>query len=90
MTRAHGVAPANVLWRARIVAGGRQRALLCTFEQLGEDCYELHVSCGGAALVSETFASAEGLLGKADELRSMLAPEGARPHAAHAGPVTRH
>ena len=93
MTRAHGVPPENLLWRARIVAGGRVRELQCTFEQLGEDCFELRVSFGAGALVSETFANTQDLLFKADELRMALAPGPARRGGAHAGsvrPTTRH
>jgi hypothetical protein len=91
MTGERGGPPEQVLWRARVAAGGRQRELRCTIERLADDCYELRVSFGGNPLVTETFTNREDPLAKAEELRLALAPgRGSRRGARGGRPATRH
>lgn len=92
MSGERGGPPEQVVWRARVAAGGRQRELKCTVERIAEDCYELRVSFGGNALVSETYSNREEPLAKAEELRLALAPRSGSRRAARGGgrPLTRH
>ena len=81
MSREGGTPPDNLLWRTRVMAAGRVREMQCTFERLADESFELRVSFGDSALVSESFTDREAMLAKAEELREALSPARARRRA---------
>lgn len=59
-----------VIWRIR----GAEHFIRCTFEELGEGCFELRVFSGHDLLLSESFQETAPLLARARALKAKYAP----------------
>lgn len=59
-----------LLWRMRAPVRGSLHVVQCSMDHLGNDFYELRVSCGREVLRNESFEDPENLLRRAEELRA--------------------
>lgn len=58
-----------LLWRVRVPVHGSLHVVQCSMDHLGDDFYELRVSCGHEVLRNEPFEDPDNLLRRAEELR---------------------
>jgi len=71
--------PGFVLWRVR----RSPHFVSCVVEQVGEECFELHIFDGHELIIRESFDATGPLLGRSETLRLQFSKEfGTKPEAA--------